>query len=399
MSITIQERQTKLSTYITDDRRVNVCLNANSMTRTSSLSGHNTLQKKKKINIYKMPIPISIYSYNIAGKRSIFAENFISNLFQHTNIQSDIIIFCFQELHGHFNQNFGINFRKNYNVMSIQNGCQSISSSFNLATVIITKSTMKFPISIKKQKKCTRLGMASSTGYTLKYYGNKGAIYTLLTIDNKPYFIINTHAPFASEKGILGGSYSSFWNSFIASQILVRKMQGKTFIVGDLNSRSLINHQLSIDITPRIKNATDQHFRYRQPSKNDPNPLQYKIQVQNLLNKAQTFSQMTKQEKKNLELLRDTMIKRDYLTHFLEKHHSNIRDIKTIKFLPTYKINPDTEKYKLMKNNKLRLPGYADRILTDVDSAFIDNTTYNAIKDFGSTDHFPVMAQFNLSII
>ena len=170
-------------------------------------------------------------------------------------------------------------------------------------------------------------------------------------------------------------------------------MEGNTFIVGDLNSRSLINPYLNITSTPTIKNATDQDFRYRKST----TPVNFKKQVQQLLNKKQEGAPMTQDQQNKFQLLKKRMIERDYLTFFLEG--SRIRDITNITFLPTYKINQETSQYKLMKNDKLRLPGYTDRILTDIHEMDLSkNIIYKALKKFGNTDHFPVMASFEVDL-
>ena len=172
-------------------------------------------------------------------------------------------------------------------------------------------------------------------------------------------------------------------------------MQGKTIIVGDLNSRSLINPKLNIQMTPKIKNAVDSHFQYRQQTIDNPRPLMYKAQVQQLMNKAQNQSVMTPREIQNFQLLTERLKSGDFLSYFMEKNEGNFRDIDTINFLPTYKISEDLKLYRLNKGDKLRLPGYTDRILTDINPESIRDVTYKSIKRFGS-DHFPVMANFTI---
>ena len=179
-------------------------------------------------------------------------------------------------------------------------------------------------------------------------------------------------------------------------------MEGKTIIVGDLNSRSLINPNLDIRKTPTIKNAEDQHFRYRAQNQYNPRPLMFKAQVQQLMNKAQNQKSMTRREEQNLRTLKQRLRSGDYLTFFMnnseEEHMQNInmRDIGKLNFLPTYKISEEKKQYKLMKKEHLRLPGYADRILTDIDPMMINDISYTSVKTIGS-DHFPVMATFNLN--
>ena len=173
---------------------------------------------------------------------------------------SDLVFFCFQEMKGHFRKSF-LPYNPNLQVFLIQNGCKSFSSNFNLSTVILRKKSKNNVRSLHLQKKCTHLGLSINGGYIPKHYGNKGAIYTIVNINSQNYLIINTHAPFASEKGMIGGSYTSFWDSFIQTKIEQYNMEGKTFIVGDLNSLSLINPDLNIQLTPHVKNARTQHFK------------------------------------------------------------------------------------------------------------------------------------------
>lgn len=342
-----------------------------------------------------MSFGLSIFSYNIAGNTQDFAKQFMNNVIHNYKESiSDVLIFCFQEMHGHFDDNFTCPLNSGLDVVFVQNGCQSVSTNFNLCTIIIKKQSYRRSIGTRSLKKCTHFGLSSVGGYNINYFGSKGAIYTIFSIHTESYFIINTHAPFASERGMIGGSYKNFWNVFIDSQIKKNKMKGKTFIVGDLNSRSLINTYLNISLTPTIKNATNIDFKYRQ-SQTQNQTTNYKEQVQQLLNKTQTRAPMTKQEQKKFQILKKRMIERDYLTSFLKD--TMIRDISPINFLPTYKINEQTSQYKLMKNEKLRLPGYTDRILTDIhEMDFSKNITYKALKKFGNTDHFPVMGSFTL---
>ena len=339
-----------------------------------------------------MSISFSIFSYNIAGKRDDFAKTFISNILSNNNqSETDIFIFCFQEVHGNFDESFTL---PNVKVIYIQNGCKGSDSKFNLSTVILRKINFDDAIQTRRFKKCTHFGVIVK-GFTLHYFGSKGAIYTILTIKDQSYLIINTHAPFATQKGILGGSYSTFWDSFIQTQIEKNNMQGKTFIIGDLNSRSLISNDFDINQTTKIKNAQQEHFRYRSTQNNEP--IEFRRQVQTLMNKAQYKTQtMTKEEKQKFQKLKKRMVDRDYLTFFLKQLSTNIRDIQEIKFLPTYKINQETLQYKLRKDGNLRLPGYADRILTDIDKDNFQDITYKALKKFGSTDHFPVTSTFSL---
>ena len=121
----------------------------------------------------------------------------------------------------------------------------------------------------------------------------------------------------------------------------------------------------------------------------------YKAQVQQLMNKAQNQSVMTPREIQNFQLLTERLKSGDFLSYFMEKNEGNFRDIDTINFLPTYKISEDLKLYRLNKGDKLRLPGYTDRILTDINPESIRDVTYKSIKRFGS-DHFPVMANFTI---
>lgn len=349
-----------------------------------------------------MSISLSIYTYNIAGKTQSFAKDFMRNVIETKSNPEQFIIFCFQEVSGQISQS-DLDFEK-VELLYIQNGCQSITTSFNLATVVFVNKEPfmgKESISFRRMKKCTHLGFSINNN-TIKYYGNKGALYTILKVADESYLIINTHAPFASEKGITGGSYDEFWQSFILSIIKRNKMAGKTFIVGDLNSRSLINlDDFGIQKTPRIKNAIDNHFKFLQSLPyHQQEQYANKSQVQRLLNLAQNLQTLPSDDKQKLQLLKKKLIRGDYLSHYLQqflvRSVSHIRDISQIKnsFLPTYKIDPNLNKYRLMKDNNLRLPGYADRILTDINPYNIQPIEYNSLKKFGSTDHFPVYAIF-----
>ena len=357
-----------------------------------------------------MPFSFSIYSYNIAGKTETFARNFMIEILE-SQMQEipDVFIFCFQEMSNHsILFQVGQDFLPNFEIISVQNGCQGTSKNFNLCTIVLQytkkkqwdgKGFNKKPFQSRRlDKKCTSIGFSLDDSKAL-YFGNKGAIYTVMTVEREKYLIINTHAPFASQKGIIGsrfgGSYANFWELFIFSKIRESQMQGKTIIVGDLNSRSLINPKLNIQITPKIKNAVDSHFQYRQQTIDNPRPLMYKAQVQQLMNKAQNQSVMTPREIQNFQELTKRLKSGDFLSYFMEKNGGNFRDIDTINFLPTYKINENLKQYRLNKGEKLRLPGYTDRILTDIHPESIRDVTYKSIKKIGS-DHFPVMANFTL---
>ena len=81
------------------------------------------------------------------------------------------------------------------------------------------------------------------------------------------------------------------------------------------------------------------------------------------------------------------------MTRFLK--NKDLKDIKEIQFLPSYKRNTETAKFQLSKNDKLRLPGYADRILTNLDSIKYKAYEYDILKDesgknITGSDHIPV---------
>lgn len=329
---------------------------------------------------------ISFVTYNLGGNIPSKANDIIIQFFAKKQVaEADVCVFGFQEMKGHFN--LDPYYQSSYQKPLIHNACQGISKTFNLCLIIYVKKEIEFE-KVKDNKLCTRLGY-----HNWKYYGSKGIQNIILKFNEKKYLFMNLHAPFASAKTKSGGTYEQFYKDFIEKTIKeFYKRHGETntgcFVLGDLNSRSYLNFdKICKEKTSCLlsrgfntKNATAQDFGQDFP----------KQKVQRILNKKQ-FHQQQQYEYENLVKI---LKRSDALTIFLED--KNLEDIQEIKFLPSYKRNTQTGEFYLSKDNKLRLPGYADRILTTLDRNEYLCYEYDILKtdpddrNITGSDHVPV---------
>ena len=266
----------------------------------------------------------------------------------------------------------------------IHNACQGVSKSFNLCLIIYVRDNIE--CEKKEDKKiCTRLGY-----HNWKYYGSKGIQNVILKIEGKTYLFMNLHAPFATAKVKSGGTYAQFYQDFIEKTIRNFKKNyhenSGCFVLGDLNSRSYLNFdQVCKQETSCL---LTKGFNTKNAAQNDFGDFP-KQRVQQILNKKQFYKQQLQQYGQLVQKLKDS----DALTRFLK--NKDLKDIKEIQFLPSYKRNTETAKFQLSKNDKLRLPGYADRILTNLYSIEYKADGYDILKDesgrnITGSDHVPV---------
>jgi hypothetical protein len=327
----------------------------------------------------------SFVTYNLGGGEPSRANDIIISFFDKKELP-DVCVFGFQEMKGHFNLNHY--FHSAYQLPLIHSACQGVSKSFNLCLIIYVKNNIQFH-KVEDNKICTRLGY-----HNWKYYGSKGIQNIILNIEGKIYLFMNLHAPFASAKAKSGGTYAEFYQDFIQKTITKFKStyfsnNSGCFVLGDLNSRSYLNfdnvckQETSCLLMKgfNTKNATQQDFGADFP----------KQSVQQILNKKQFYQQQQIEYGTLVEKLKRS----DALTTFLGD--KDLKDIKEIHFLPSYKRNTKTAQFQLSKDDKLRLPGYADRILTNLDSINIKYNAYryDILKDqsdrnITGSDHVPV---------
>ena len=326
----------------------------------------------------------SFVTYNLGGQQPQAANHIISTFFQKKEFP-DVCVFGFQEMKGHYQLN--PYFQDLYHQPLVHNACQGVSKSFNLCLIIYVRKHIEFK-KVEDKKICTRLGY-----HNWKYYGSKGIQNIILNIKEKIYLFMNLHAPFASAKAKSGGTYAQFYQDFIEKTITQFKRKYPDnfgcFVLGDLNSRSYLNfdnvckQETSCLLTRgfNTKNATQHDFGADFPRK----------MVQQILNKKQFHKQQLQEYETLVKKLKDS----DALTRFLKD--KDLKDIQEIQFLPSYKRNTETAQFQLSKDDKLRLPGYADRILTNLDSINIeyDASGYDILKDesdrnITGSDHVPV---------
>lgn len=332
---------------------------------------------------------ISIVTYNLGGNQPSKANEIVMNFFDSKrNELPEVSVFGFQEMNGIFNINPEYN--SNYQGPIILNACQGISKKFNLCLLVYVKKNIQYT-QVLNDKLCTRLGYNK-----FKYYGSKGMQYIILQMNGSYYLFMNLHAPFATAKTTSGGTYKEFYNQFVKKTIVNFKRQygenSPIFVMGDLNSRSWINfenrcinsiQQCLLNRGFNIKNAVVQDF-------GDDFPRQ---KIQSISQKKQG---MTVQQLVFYNDLMQKLKKSDVLTKFLETQ--DLKDVDDITFLPSYKRDVRTGKFSLSKQEKLRLPGYADRILTTLDKDYYTPVQYEILKDeftkgnITGSDHLPVYA-------
>ena len=102
----------------------------------------------------------------------------------------------------------------------------------------------------------------------------------------------------------------------------------------------------------------------------------------------------TDNTKSNYEIIKN-ILRYDLLSNLL--HESKIFQEAPITFLPSYKFIPNMDEYSLKKGDKLRLCGYADRILYVGDNIQSIANKYKLIQYLGS-DHRPVSNEFKLKL-
>jgi len=191
-----------------------------------------------------------------------------------------------------------------------------------------------------------------------------------------------------------------------------------TFLFGDLNSRSYLNDSCYKKDVPCYKKETpcdsnDQLCKVQQFLQDLPfdetygtydiDPIKLPPSNENFCNicknpEASGGSMQCKSycNPENIDCIKQTIVTLRTADFFIckKKIPKGFEDIAPIKFLPTYKRDPADGKFLLCKKGKGRLPGYADRIMTNKKN-LVTNVTYEPLCMTGN-DHLPIYGSFSI---
>lgn len=192
----------------------------------------------------------------------------------------------------------------------------------------------------------------------------KGYLYADLTINDIQYTLVNVHLPFVNV---------NFTASNLESLFEFFRDRSNIIILGDFNTRSTIDDTCVANDTPC------DNVNFKKNYKGKLTALETSL---NLCRENNTSDICTH--------LKSKLLKKDFLTVFLSKQKVYSEGVVT--FLPSYKVDPTTGMYSLSGKNKIRLAGYADRILVRGIHLKIIEDSYK-MEMFTGNDHFPVVAE------
>lgn len=311
---------------------------------------------------------IFVCSWNINSGGSPYKKN-IKNLVNELDKKyskdlknSDILIIGLQEMNYKkldiFSKKHGFILFETINTCKMPN--------FKVSTMIYHKNN----INIKKLERVKKCYLSDGEKTSL-FSGTKGMDFLMCDIiKNKKLYnlsIVNCHMPFKSIKSS---------SKYILNMINDTKNFNESkniILMGDINSRSILTDDgykknIKCDEIEKCKTF----FKIKDELEKIP------------FNKTYGISR----KQKLLSILRNT----DYFTNNILKKELNGFKERKITFLPTYKRNK-TGMFKLSKNDKLRLPGYADRIIYKGNK--LQQKKYTSIGVNGS-DHLPLISLFHI---
>jgi hypothetical protein len=306
-----------------------------------------------------MDTSIMVITWNIG-------DNFdkIQSLINSINKKPDILILGLQEL-----KTMGIvkTLRiQGYTYLNSYTTCMFLN--FKLGVIIFISEQMK------------NNSIKSSEIKSFCENGTKGYILVKIIIENKEILLANCHFPFKNINLL-----KSFHDKLI-EDISDTNMKN-VIIFGDLNSRSLITGSYTKDIEVDCSDKTSIPLKVSGCDKNY-------CEIKNYLENTYVI-----EDHSILDCLSNTDALINYklagLQNPLFQNYSEKLNKLKMPFVPTYKLNSKTKKYKLEKDGKYRLPGYPDRILYTFSDKDIISTEYNSVSFFGN-DHFPVYGLFQI---
>jgi len=330
-------------------------------------------------------LTVGIFSWNIGEIKNINKINKLltSALNTYTDTYPDIFVFGFQEyyippfnitIHDKIIFNYistGINNKKkgNYKILDSSSACTSFSS-FKTMLLILIKDEYTTLTTLKKSE------CLSSKGDQTILIGTKGYELIKFTLKENECIFVNTHFPFQTED-TLNKFYNSLQN-FINSD---KTDNSLLFIFGDVNSRCTITNEYKKNMfNCKIDNEFDIWCN-----------IKGQLEGINFENTHYFYDYNKIEDSKLIKDLKfhDYYIKKANETLFFKDGFQEGE----IHFLPTYKRDSDSGKFKLSKDDKDdsgRLPGYADRIFFKApNNKSIQCLKYGSLGIEGN-DHLPI---------
>lgn len=320
-----------------------------------------------------MPI-IKLFSWNF-GKSTIDKLECIKYHMLENADPANIYVIGLQEVSASDLDGINMFFMRNKNPnQQIVYGKKPSTKNFDLVTYVF------YPPGLIENIKFSSKSIKSNKGFLYSFVDTKGYLWIDFTINNVKYTIVNIHLPFQNE----------------AFSLLNFQQLAKTFndnnnviIFGDYNTRSKVDDSCLGD--------TPCNVSFEKNAKGNVSSLENALNNCSDVNKrSNTITSDVSYDGEMLEdvncaKIRNKMIQYDYLneSQVLSQYKED-----DITFLPTYKID-DYGDYRLVKKNKRRLAGYADRILVKGAELSIVPGSYGKINCLGN-DHFPIVLEVNI---
>ena len=334
-------------------------------------------------------LSISIVSWNIGDNMKKDKIQELQDKLENKEI--DVIFLCLQEYNGRNDSILNNIF--NYRVINIGN---------------VGNSLLKFQVSIfaiiRREELAINFNLHKKEYNTLR---TKSFIIADINIKNKETFqevnivLINSHFPFNDD--------TKKWHSQLDDIMEILKDVGTNniFICGDLNSRSLLTkecYRKNVSESKMFNRVNKLLSKYNV----DTPPTNIKIDIKPLecipgvgVVNENKYMRKCMSNKENTNECKSDLIRFLLSVDFLKEklNSGNMLGDYTeglIKFLPSYKFD-SYGNYSLKKGKKLRLPGYADRILYKKKSD-IQIVEYDTLSIKGN-DHIPVYGLFNIRLL
>ena len=330
-------------------------------------------------------LKVGIFSWNIGdiGDNSKIDNLLSSALNTYTDGYPDIFVFGFQEYHilpfklnindkTIFDNILGsINSKDKgkYKILDSSSACSQLSSFETMLLILIKTEYTSDKNTIIKKSECL-----SSTGSQTLLIGTKGYELIKFTLKGNELIFVNAHFPFQNEDTL-----NKFYNSLQQFIKNVKPDNSLIFIFGDMNSRCLLTNEYKKDVFNCENN--DSKFENwcsikKELESKDFNVTYYFHDYKNQITDSDLINKLKST---------DLYIKAKESLFFKDGFQEG-----EINFLPTYKRDSVSGKFKLSKDKAGRLPGYADRIFFKTpDNKSIQCLKYGSLGVEGN-DHLPI---------
>lgn len=365
---------------------------------------------------------ISIISWNIGPWRPWKILNFVRAAHDGGFLESDVVIFGFQEV-----QVFQTDFIKRnliwclnkYNLIP-KDSCSTCSYGYTILTCFFVKKNLASPPKISTGPQHCE-GVDKTMNGEKIHLSSKGFTQSEIRFtDGQGVRIYNAHFPFEEQNDtriFLG--YVNKKKEIISSSDF-RHLESPTFLFGDLNSRCLLTSQCyEKKLTETCKgnlaiNGETKYCELMNKLNNrgnfeaieDRDPERPNMRIKDLVGQVQVNGDSCSLEKDPsfspasfstplTEQDLDSIITKLYSQDSLARNTAGQWYEADVKFLPTYKRDKkNISQFKIKKESHGRLPGYADRIIFD-NKEQITAQKYTSLYVNGN-DHLPIAGKYTI---